>query len=114
MPDNFNKKYIRVEWMFMLAILAGITYHMTFLLLEGYLPAPFFYETYDTWMDWFNTAFWAREPGAYDVWRTIYPPITFVFLKIFGIDSCYTGPVEARQCDWLGIAVMHGIFVMNI
>lgn len=103
-----------VEFALMSIILLAIAERMYFLLTAGYLGPPFFYDIYDTWMDWFNTAFWAREPGTYDVWRSIYPPLSFVFLKLTGIGSCYTGPVEARACDWYGVAVIHGFFLLNI
>lgn len=29
----------------------------------GYLPQPFVFDTNDTFMDWFNTAYWANNPG---------------------------------------------------
>lgn len=103
-----------VEFALMSIILLAIAERMYFLLTAGYLGPPFFYDIYDTWMDWFNTAFWARESGTYDAWRSIYPPLSFVFLRLVGIDSCYAGPVEGRECDWLGIAVIHAIFVLNI
>jgi len=32
---------------------------------NGYLPAPFVFVVSDTFMDWFNTAFWAHNGGAY-------------------------------------------------
>ena len=86
----------------------------------GYLPQPFFYEPSDTWMDWFNTAYWARDPGAYDVWGTIYPPLSFVVIRLFGIDACYARSsltstlLTIRDCDWVGIAAMHAIFALNV
>lgn len=84
--------------------------------LNGYLPQPFFYEPSDTFMDWFNTAYWARDPGSYDSWRTIYPPLTFVVLRFFGLDRCYVSNegLPSRDCDWLGIAVILAVFVINI
>ena len=74
---------------------------------NGRLPQPFVYDVSDTFMDWFNTAFWAHRPGAFTVWRTVYPPISFVFLKIFGFSACYLdSPYAARDCDKLGLAAI--------
>jgi len=81
-----------------------------------YLPQPFFFVTSDTYMDWFNTAWWARKPGMYDDWRSVYPPLSFVLLLLSGLPKCYvdTDILVARDCDWFGIFVMHAVFVLNI
>ena len=74
---------------------------------DGKLPVPFVFDTNDTFMDWFNTAFWAHNWGAFDNWRTVYPPLSFVFLKIFGISSCYAASgFVGRDCDWVGITAI--------
>ncbi|MFS0735452.1 hypothetical protein ABC347_00215 [Sphingomonas sp. 1P06PA] len=82
----------------------------------GQLPQPFFYEPSDTFMDWFNTAYWARDNGAYDSWRTIYPPLSFVIIRLLGKDSCYIGTegLPSRDCDWVGLVAIHAIFALNI
>ncbi len=73
----------------------------------GRVPQPFVYDVSDTFMDWFNTAFWAHRPGAFTVWRTVYPPISFVFLKVFGFAACYAeSPYAARDCDRLGLVTI--------
>lgn len=103
-------------------ILIGIAYTGWFLYENQYLPQPFFYEPTDIYADWFNTAFWARNPGAYDAWRTVYPPLSFVIMRIIGIDRCYpdrrandfSPGLDARDCDWVGLAAIWLIFVMNI
>jgi hypothetical protein len=86
--------------------------------VNGYLPQPYFYDPYDLWMDWFNTGDWARDPGAYDSWGTVYAPLTFVFMKAFGFPQCYSGAgnfsaFPARTCDWLGIVTLHGFYLLN-
>lgn len=97
-------------------VVAGVARALIVLYYSGYLPQPFFYEPSDTWMDWFNTAYWARDPGAYDSWLTIYPPLSFVFLRLVGFSSCYAGAegLTSRDCDWMGIVVLHAIYVLNI
>lgn len=105
-----------VESTFLVLIIALLVRVGIFFDQEGYLPQPFFYEPSDTLMDWYNTAFWARDPGGYDVWRTIYPPLTFVVLRLFGIDRCYPGNegLNARDCDWVGAATLLTVFVLNL
>jgi hypothetical protein len=103
-------------------VVGGLVYCAWFLLVNGYLPQPFFYEPFDTYADWFNTAYWARDKGTYDVWKTIYPPLSFVFLRIFGIDHCYpdrrsfdtSAGLAARDCDWLGMTTLYAIFFVNL
>jgi hypothetical protein len=110
-----------IEPLLALLILAGIANSLLFLAREGYLPVPFFYEPGDTFADWFNTAYWARDPGTYDVWNTIYPPLSFVFMRLVGIDHCYptrrpfdfSAGLAARDCDWLGLVMIFAIFVLN-
>lgn len=116
-PDTTGPKHwVWVEYFLAFLVLAGLVRVMVMLYLNGYLPQPFFYEPSDTFMDWFNTAYWARNPGAYDSWQTIYPPLSFVFLRLVGFDECYAGAegLTSRSCDWLGIVVLHGIYVLNI
>lgn len=79
---------------------------------RGYLPPPFVYDVGDTFMDWFNTAYWAHNPGAYTVWRTIYLPLSFVITGALGDPTCYRdAPYDARECDHLGIAVILIIYI---
>ncbi len=97
------------------AVLASLAWTVSFFIERGYLPSPFVFDTNDTFMDWFNTAYWANNPGAYDVWRTIYPPLSFVFLDTFSLDSCYlSSPFHARDCDWLGRAVIYGFYLIDV
>ena len=82
---------------------------------KGYLPQPFVFDTNDTFMDWFNTAYWANNPGAFDVWRTIYPPLSFVFLDTFSLPGCYLqSSFHARDCDWLGRGTIYAFYLLNV
>lgn len=103
------------ERAFALAILAALAGNLWFLWTAGYLPPPFFVDTADTYMDWFNTAWWARDQGTYDVWRSIYPPLSFVFLRIASAGQCYSGdPFAARDCDWLGAATLWAFWAIDL
>ena len=104
-----------LEPFFVLLILGALAYDVWFIVAIGYVPQPYFYESFDTWMDWFNTAFFAHQGGAYDDWRTIYFPLSFVILKGLTLGKCYQSePWDARVCDVMGIASIHLIFLMNI
>lgn len=92
-----------IEWLLVALVAMGIVNCFQFLAREGYLPPPFVYDPNDTFMDWYNSAYFAVKGGMYDVWGSIYPPLSFVFLKIFTIHACYGGdPLLGRDCDWLG------------
>jgi hypothetical protein len=103
------------EYLLGLAVFLLLGRAMWSLFVYGYLPQPFFYEPSDTWMDWFNTAYWAHDKGAYDNWGTIYPPLSFVVLRLLGDARCYSGAegLASRDCDWAGIVAIHAIFVLN-
>ena len=89
------------------AVMIGFGCLVRFFSVEHYLPAPFVFDTNDTFMDWFHTAYWAHNPGAYSVWKTIYFPISFVITGVFADPRCYTnGPFDARSCDMVGIATI--------
>lgn len=118
-----------LESLLALVIAGGVAYALWHLFTYAYLPQPFFYEPFDLWADWFNTAYWAYDPGTYDNWHTLYPPISFVFLKLFTRDHCYpviaassteffgildpSPGLPARSCDWLGLSTMFAIYFLN-
>ncbi len=65
-------------------------------------------------MDWYNSAEFAVNGGIYDVWGSIYPPLSFVFLRMFTIHACYKGgSVVGRDCDWVGRLVLVAFFLLN-
>ena len=104
------------EWILCGAILAGIAALGHNLIAAGYLPEPFINDIGDTFMDWYNTAYWAHRPGAFQSWATVYPPFTFVFLKVFSVAHCYeVTAVVGRTCDRTGALVLtFGLFVNAI
>lgn len=119
--DLFDRRRL-TETALAAVILAGIAYCAWHLLKFKYLPQPFFYEPMDTYADWFNTAYWARDKGTYDVWRTIYPPLSFVILRVLGLGSCYprgrsfeSSPgLAARDCDWVGLGAIYAFFIIDV
>ena len=104
-----------LEPILLLLIVIGLGDTASVFIRDGFFPPPASYDTMDNFMDWFNTSYWANNPGAYDVWGTIYPPLAFVFLKIFSLHACYyDGPFFGRSCDWLGTATLFGFYIANI
>lgn len=109
----------RVAWLCE-ALLVGVvlaTFARVVILfrLHGYLPPPFLYNPTDTLMDWFNVAFWAHQQGAYDVWKAVYPPLSFVFLKVFSLPDCYLyDPFYGRDCDWVGRTALLAIYAIDV
>lgn len=105
----------RTEIVLMLAVVASAGATAWQFLRDGYLPQPFVFDTNDTFMDWFNTAYWANHTGAYEVWQSIYPPLSFAFLRLFSLGDCYLGsPFHARDCDWLGRGAIMVCYVVDV
>lgn len=103
------------EVLLALGVTASLVAAVLFFREHGYLPQPFVFDTKDTFMDWFNTAYWANNWGSYDVWRSIYPPLSFVFLDMFSLPGCYLqSPFHARDCDWLGRATIYAFYALNM
>lgn len=97
------------------AVLASVAATAASFRATGHLPQPFVFDTNDTFMDWFNTAYWANHPGAYDVWRSIYPPLSFVFLDGFSLPGCYLqSSFYARDCDWLGRGAICAFYLLDV
>ena len=98
-----------IECAFAVAVAVALAYSIWFLFQYGYLPQPFFYDYADTWMDWFNPAYWSHQPGAYDTYKTIYPPLSYVFLKFATWGPCYLGAEGgwSRDCDIYGTLMLH-------
>lgn len=98
-----------------LAVLASLGWTLRFFFEFGYLPQPFVFDTNDSFMDWFNTAYWANNRGIYDVWRSIYPPLSFVFLDATSLPGCYLqSPFYARDCDWLARSTITAFYLVDV
>ncbi|MHA6769992.1 hypothetical protein [Sphingobium ummariense] len=111
-----HRWHLAIEYAFVLGIFAALA-HITWYFIEyGYLRQPFFYEPSGTWMDWFSLSRYGHQSGAYDVELTIYPPLSFVLMKIFSIKQCYDNNFseQVRYCDWLGIVGLCGFYVLAV
>jgi len=101
-----------VELIGAIAVLAGLLRVYMLFNSNGYLGPPFVFDVGDTFMDWFNTAYWAHNGNAYSVWRTIYLPLSFVITGFLGDPTCYNeAPYDARDCDVFGIGFILLMYV---
>ncbi len=66
-------------------------------------------------MDLYTPAFWANHADAYDRWGSLYPPLSFVYLKLTSLGGCYSvDDLTGRSCDWLSRLVLFAFFLGNI
>lgn len=95
------------EILLLVLILVGAGHVLWHLDVRGYLPQPFIWDPQDTFMDWFNPAYWSHREGIYSVWRAVYPPLSFAILKLVTNPVCYaTSPFVGRDCDVLSQAII--------
>jgi hypothetical protein len=59
---------------------AAVGYYCLYFDAHGYLPAPFIYNKFDTFMDLYNSMWWGADPDKYTVWQSVYPPLNFLVL----------------------------------
>lgn len=80
--------------------LAAIGYFAVYFFDEGYLPAPFVYNKFDTFMDVYNSLWWNRE-AKYTLWQSVYPPLNFLILDIIDLvsfrDMSFEYPADMRD-----------------
>lgn len=95
-------------------IVLGILGLVREILVEGYLADPFLHAKSDSFNDWYNPAYWANNLGAYSEWKSIYPPFSFIFIKLFSNERCYHYAVtSARECDPAGIVLISVLTILN-
>ncbi|MDQ2859254.1 MAG: hypothetical protein M3T55_00695 [Pseudomonadota bacterium] len=80
----------------------------------GYAPQPFLYDLNYPLMGLYDTAYWANHSGAYDLGKAIYPPLSFVFLRLFTAHGCYAiSAFAGRDCDGFARWVIVGFYLLN-
>ena len=95
-------------------VLLGIALTVWRLGRDGYLAQPFYYKPAQTLMDGYNTAFGANRIAAHDTWPSLYPPLSFVLLKVFSIHACYrSDAVSGRACDPTPAIMLLAFFILN-
>jgi hypothetical protein len=105
-----------IEWAFIVPVAVGLAYAAIHLYLFGYLPQPYFYEPSGTFMDFFAPASFAQQGGAYDSFGTIYPPLSFVLLKLMSWGPCYAfnSGEDVRTCDVLGTSSIFLFYILDV
>ncbi len=108
---------LHVEALLMIAMFVGFGHLVYKVVVFGYVPLPFVYDVSDTFMDWFNPAYWGRNGHAYSAYTSIYAPLSFVFTDLFGTPSCYLSsphPKDVRECDFVGIAAIFLSYILCV
>jgi hypothetical protein len=112
------KSFAWIEFGLGACVLVAGLYTLWFLRTNGYLPQPFFYDTSDTLMDFYHTAYWSHSEGPYSVWQSVYPPLSFALLQLLTPAQCYVeDPFVGRECDglsWLMLVAATGWLVLLV
>jgi len=99
----------------MIALLSCIVWVVWRFVRDGYLPQPFYYLVNASLMDLYSTAMWAHRDGAYSIWRSLYPPLSFDLLRLITDAKCYVhGDLAGRQCDRAAFGVLVAVFLANV
>lgn len=119
MTDRFGRTELRVLTAIAVWNIAAFVYLLWFTAVNGYLPPPYFHVPDDTFMDYFNTTFWAWNDGRYTEWRSIYPPFAFLLGQLVSSEECYyTNFIvkhDARDaCSDYGLYIMLAIGLIGV
>jgi hypothetical protein len=96
-------------------VVAGLSLAVWRLIQLGYLPQPFYYRVSASLMDLYAPALWAQHGDAYVRWRSVYPPLSFVYLNLASLSRCYANnELIGRNCDWLARWALCAVFVANM
>jgi hypothetical protein len=96
------------------AIVASLAYLAWVYPDPSRLPPLFTYHLHAPMSSLYETAYWANNIDVYKTGRNIYPPLSFVLIRLFSIHRCYfISPSAARGCDWLAPTVLSAFFCLN-
>lgn len=95
----------------LIALVAGLEFFER----EARLPAPFFYNAADTFMDFFHTNYWSGDNERYSTWNSIYPPFSFALGNLFTSDACQASPdpFALRDCSIRSISFLIALHAVN-
>ena len=113
-PLSAGRSSMAFEWLLAGGVVVGLAWAAWSFWAHGYLPQPFLYDVRSPLIGLYETAYWANSPGAYGVGQNIYPPLSFVFMKLFSIRHCYINNAAFyRGCDWLARLTLLAFFCLN-
>lgn len=99
-------------WVALAWVLLFCVYSIFHLNDHGYLPAPFFFNIQDTWMDFYNVNWWAVNGEFYTKYKSIYSPINIIFGKTATIDpELPTASAGLRQMETHSVIAFEIIIV---
>lgn len=78
---SMQKPLICISLILLFDIIAFL-YYIDYLIENAYLPTPFFFDKSNTFMDFFNVLHWAYEGGRYTDWGSVYPPLSFIVVRM--------------------------------
>jgi hypothetical protein len=114
-PTSATSKWPVERWVWILLPLqVGYVFYVVFYVQHhGMLPAPFFYNAFDSFMDFFATNFWAFHQGRYDDWKSVYPILVFALAKLFTPPSygALDPPSALRAWDIDGVLFLLASYV---
>jgi hypothetical protein len=106
-----------IELALLLLVFSSLAYTAIFTGTHGYLPQPYYYGGQSLFTDWTVSAYFADNTGGtYTAFASVYPPLSFIFLKLFSVHSCYNHDdiLSARDCDWMVPITLCAFFLVNI
>jgi len=110
---RLRKRSILIESALTLATIAGLYDLVKYIFYHGYVPLPFVYDTTDTFMDWFNPAYYGNHGHAYSIYHSVYAPLSFVITKVFHMPGCYeTHGKDARMCDPIALGAIFAFYII--
>jgi len=113
-PAPTGRPSLLIEYGLAAMVCAAVIGVALFFLKFGYLPSPFYHSKNDSFMDWYNPAYWAHRAGAYSLARSFYPPLAFDFLRLLTPAACYRVSVLAgRACDASGYVASSLLLLAN-
>lgn len=113
-----HRRLSRLVTLLVVSQVIALAYGIFLFVHSGRFPEPVFYDAGDTFMDFFNTNYWAANDGRYDVWRSIYPVFTFWLGDAITPAACagQLSPLAFRACaagsiGWIVTAYLAGAWV---
>lgn len=123
---NIIKKYFvnqslstKLRWIFgvfLILDIINLIYFINFFKINHYLPNPFFVNSNDTFMDFYNPLFHSLKGDFYSAYKSLFPPINVFILKFLGMGidiENYNTPTELRH-DNPYLSILVCIFYISI